>query len=305
MSTATLPPIFSAGHELDTEPSCFGFLHDSSDAEGDFEELRTRLVNDGYLYLPGYLDREEVMGVRKTFTDRLAEQGLLDPNRPSFDGVADLENRTWFKPDLARKNPTVERLLYSGRLISFYANLFGEPIRHYDFTWLRAIGPGKGTNPHCDIVYMGRGTKQHLTCWVPYGDISLEMGGLMILEDSHRKSDRLRNYLNRDVDEYCENKPSQVEKAKNKGVAFSGDLSHNPAVLRKSLGGRWLTAEFRAGDFVTFRMNVIHGGLDNQTDRIRLSTDSRYQRVSEPIDERWIGVNPMGHGPRAKRGLIC
>ena len=305
MSTTALPPITSSGHELDTDPSRFGFLRDSGDAACDFEELRTRLVNDGYLYLPGYLDREEVLGVRKTFTDRLAEQGLLDPDRPSFDAVADPENRTSFKPDLARKNPTVEKLLYSGRLISFYTNLFGEPIRHYDFTWLRAIGPGKGTNPHCDVVYMGRGTKQQLTCWIPYGDISLEMGGLMILEDSHRKSDRLRNYLTRDVDEYCENKPSQVEKAKNKRWVFSGALSHNPPVLRKSLGGRWLTAEFRAGDFVTFSMNVIHGGLDNQTDRIRLSTDSRYQRASEPIDERWIGADPPAHGPRAKRGLIC
>jgi len=305
MSTATLPPIYSYGHELDTDPSVFGFLRDSTDAADDFDELRTRFVSDGYLYLPGYLDREEVLGVRSTLTDRLAEQGLLHPDYPSFDAVADPENRTSFKPDLARDNSKLEKLIYSGRLIAFYTDLFAESIRHYDFTWLRAVGPGKGTNPHCDIVYMGRGTKQHMTCWIPYGDVSLELGGLMILEDSHKKSDQLRNYLDRDVDEFCENKAAQVEKAKNEQWVFSGSLSHNPPVLRESLGGRWLTAEYRAGDILTFGMNLVHASLDNLTDRIRLSTDSRYQRASEAIDDRWIGANPPGHTLAGKRGRIC
>ncbi len=305
MSTATLPPIYSYGHELDTDPSLFGILRDSSDAADDFDELRARLVNDGYLYLPGYLDREEVLGVRKTLTGGLAEQGLLHPDRPSVDGVAHPDNRTTFKPDLAQDNPKLKKLIYSGRLISFYTDLYGEPIRHYDYTWLRAVGPGKGTNPHCDIVYMGRGTKQHMTCWIPYGDVSFELGGLMILEDSHKKSERLRSYLERDVDEFCENKPGQAEKAKNEQWVFSGSLSHNPPVLRESLGGRWLTAEYRAGDILTFGMSLVHASLDNRTDRIRLSSDSRYQRASEAIDDRWIGANPPGHTLAGKRGRIC
>ena len=305
MSTATLPPIFSYGHQLDTDPSVFGMLRESTDVADDFEALRARFQEDGYLYLPGYLDREEVLGVRQTLTDRLAEQGLLHPDHPSFEGVAHPEKRTAFKPDLARENDKLKKLIYSGRLIDFYTGFFGESIRHYDYTWLRAIGPGKGTNPHCDVVYMGRGTKQHMTCWIPYGDVSFELGGLMILEDSHKKSDRLKNYLERDVDEFCENRPDQVEKAKKEQWVFSGSLSHNPPVLRESLGGRWLTTEYRAGDILTFGMNLVHASLDNRTNRIRLSTDSRYQRASEAIDERWIGANPPGHGLAGKRGRIC
>jgi len=61
-------------------------------------------------------------------------------------------------PEITNNNPAVQNLLYSGRLPEFYASFLGETIRHYDFTWLRAIGPGKGTNPHCDLPYMGRGT---------------------------------------------------------------------------------------------------------------------------------------------------
>jgi hypothetical protein len=53
-------------------------------------------------------------------------------------------------------------------------------------------------------------------------------------------------------------------------------------------------------------MYTLHGSLDNQSDhRLRLSTDTRYQRADEPIDERWIGDDPIAHGPDAKRSIIC
>jgi len=49
----------------------------------------------------------------------------------------------------------------------------------------------------------------------------------------------------------------------------------------------------------------VHASLDNQTDFVRLSSDTRYQRASQPADARWVGENPAGHGPRAKQGMIC
>jgi hypothetical protein len=58
-------------------------------------------------------------------------------------------------------------------------------------------------------------------------------------------------------------------------------------------------------DVLVFGMYTMHASLDNQTDRWRLSTDSRYQLASEPADERWIGEHPPGHGPAAKVHAIC
>jgi hypothetical protein len=52
-------------------------------------------------------------------------------------------------------------------------------------------------------------------------------------------------------------------------------------------------------------MFTLHASLDNQTERVRLSTDSRYQLASEAVDERWIGEKPLAHGPEAKVGMIC
>ncbi len=306
MSTATLPQIISYGHALDMADDKIGVLRDSADAADDVEELRRRVAADGYLYMKGYLDRDQVLEARAALTDRLAAAGVLDENHPAIDGVAKPNSGYIFKPEITRDCTPVQRLLYSGRLVEFYGKLFGESVRHYDYTWLRAIGPGKGTNPHCDLPYMGRGTHQHMTCWLPYGEISYELGGLMILEGSHKRMDLLENYVYRDVDAFCENRQKDLEKVKDGKWTFTGTLSHNPPAVRNKFGGRWLVTEFEPGDFLTFGMFVVHASLDNQTaNRLRISSDSRYQRASEPIDERWIGANPPAHGPNGKRGLIC
>lgn len=307
MKTLEQPPrLYSYDRELDEGTDKIGLLRDSSDASEDFAELRRRVEEDGYLYIKGYLDREQVLGARSSIVNNLAAAGILDDRFDPMEAVCNLGADYGFKPEVADQSPEVQELLYSGKLIEFYKNLFGEEIRHYDFTWLRAMGPGKGTNPHSDLPYMGRGTHQHMTCWMPYGDISYELGGLMILEGSHKRMDLLENYVFRDVDSYCENKPEQKKRADDGGWTFTGTLSHNPPMVRNKFGGRWLTSEFQAGDLLTFGMFLVHASLDNRTEnRLRISSDSRYQRASEPIDERWIGEKPPGHSKAGKRGRIC
>jgi hypothetical protein len=307
MPTLTaLPQLHSYGHALDMDDDKVGLLRDSSDAAEDFEELRRRFATEGYLYMKGYLDRDEVLTARASLTERLAAEGVTDPRYPHVEGFAAPGGGYVFKPEVTNGNAAVQNLLYSGRLIEFYRQFFGEEVSHYDFTWLRAIGPGKGTNPHCDLPYMGRGTHRHMTCWLPYGDISFELGGLMVLEGSHHRMDLLEKYVYRDVDAFCENKPADAANAKSGKWTFSGTLSHNPPQVRNKFGGRWLTTEYQAGDFLTFGMFLVHASLDNRTpNRLRISSDSRYQRASEPIDERWIGANPPGHSVAGKRGRIC
>ena len=56
------------------------------------------------------------------------------------------------------------------------------------------------------------------------------------------------------------------------------------------------------GDLLTFSMKLVHASLDNQSDAIRISTDTRYQLASEPTDDRWVGPAPRGHVGFHKRG---
>ena len=193
-----------------------------------------------------------------------------------------------------------------------FERFLGGPVRHYDYTWLRVMFPGdtyKATNPHCDVVYMGRGTHALYTAWTPLGDVPREMGGLMILEESSQRRDRMSRYWDMDVDAYCESWPDAEEIEKGEKLwadaVQGGFFDDNAARARENVGGRWLTANYKTGDVLIFSIFTLHASLNNTTNRVRISTDSRYQLASEPIDERWIGENPIAHGPNAKIGMIC
>jgi hypothetical protein len=304
MALQTHERLVASGHELDRSPEAFGPLRDSSDVVDQPGTLRQRMAEDGYLYLPGYLDRDLVLEARAVITDRLAEEGLLDPDRPSIEAVARPGISVKFRPDLTRRNEPLDRLLYQGRMMRFYERFLGGDVLHFDYTWLRVVAPGKGTAPHGDSVFMNRGTSNLYTAWAPLGDISYQLGGLIILEKSHLLEEIKKDYGRRDVDTYCENDADAALYASGEKW-WNGSLSDDPFELRRQLGLRWLTTEFKAGDLLTFTMYTLHASLDNQSDRIRLSSDSRYQLASEPADERWIGEEPVGHGPAGKRGKIC
>jgi len=308
MMPTALPPLTSLGYSLDTSPTAFGELRDSREVADDPAALRGRMREDGYLFLRGLLDREAVLEARSEVTRRLAELGQLEPGRPHRDAVARAGAAGAGFEALTAANEPLHRLLYGRTLIGWYEGLLGGAIRHYDFTWFRAVpAGGRGTTPHCDVVYMSRGTHNLYTAWVPIGDVPLQVGGLMILENSHCQQERLSAYLSRDVDDYCTNRPdaADIEAGQKLWQDWDGRLSSNPVTLREKLGGRWLTTGFEAGDVLTFGISTVHASLDNRSDRFRLSSDSRYQLALEPADARWIGERPVGHGPAAKRGMIC
>ena len=315
------------GQPLGTAVDDFAPLRRSDDVVDDGPALRTRMEEDGYLYLPGLLRVDEVRAARLEVLERLSRMGALDPSRPVEEGAASAEARPDpmtgpFMPRLARDNPPLEKVLYDGPMMAFYERFLGGPVRHFDYTWYRCKRPGitQATTPHLDIVYMGRGTRRLYTSWVPFGDVPLEMGGLILLEASHRNRGLREGYGATDVDLYCRNEGGAeaiVEAARLEGRDLTGEeraavrwnstgmYCEDARDARAELGGRWLTGDYRMGDVLVFCMYLLHASTDNRTDRLRLSTDSRYQLASEPVDERWVGTDPPAHGIRAKRGMVC
>lgn len=310
--------IFYDGRLLDTSPDVFGELRRSDDVLADAEQLRRRMAEDGYLYLPGLLDLELVKAVREDVFKRAARLGALHPDHPPYEGICHPDPEQSFRPALDyRTDRTSESLhdcqplhevLYTGRMIGFFERLLGGPVRCLDHIWFRAKGSGMGkpTPPHLDILYMGRGTHNLYTAWVPYVDVGYEMGGLMILENSHRIEEVRNGYGKRDIDVYCANyDDAPLIESGQKIWQQSGAYSLDAIGTRAELGGRWLTTSFKMGDALVFSAYTMHASTDNQTSRMRISSDARYQLASEPADERWIGPHPIGHGPAAKRGVIC
>ena len=75
----------------------------------------------------------------------------------------------------------------------------------------------------------------------------------------------------------------------------TGSFSNDSFELIDKYGGQWQTTDFQVGDVLIFGMFTIHASLDNTTNRFRLTADTRYQPANEPVDERWVGSEPIGH----------
>lgn len=259
-------------------------LRASHDLLDDPAALRRRLAEDGYLLLRGVHDPAEVVAAREDILRRMAEEGLLDPARPVMDGVASPAARetptTSVRSRERLKTPALRTVVYGDRIMRVFARLLDAPVASYQFQWLRAAGPGAGTGIHCDAPYMGRGTLDVYTCWTPLGDMTPEMGPLVLCLGSHRWGRVRETYGRCDVDRDL----------------IEGIFSRDPAELVDRLGGRWATAPaFGPGDVVIFGLYMLHASLVNTTGRYRLSCDTRYQRASDPMDDRWAGVAPRGH----------
>lgn len=299
--------LYSAGRALDMNNGALGLLRESSQLVTDGHALAERLSQEGYVFLPQCLDRYDIIQAREVITTRLAEAGFLDLDHAAFDAVVrDPHVAVDVDPEFATvENPGLEKAMHGRPLMSIFERIFGGPARFFEYSWFRSRGPGRGTRPHCDIVYMGRGTSNLLTAWIPLGDVTLQDGGLMVLEGSHQHP-LLAKYYKRDVDEYCLNGQSAaLIESGELAWEWDGALTDNPVELRNFLGGRWLTATYRPGDVVIFSAFTAHASLDNTGSHIRLSVDCRYQPATDPIDERWISKSPVARGRSAKRGRIC
>jgi phytanoyl-CoA dioxygenase PhyH len=284
------------GIPLDMTPSAFGELRDSTpDLERNrMDELRRRYADEGYLLLRGLLAPAEVDAAAAQVVDSLAARGFIDSRFQPSERIAARRARVstfGFEAEDHRFD-RVRSIALAGRLSAFYARFFDAPPRAFDYVWLRLMAPGQATPPHCDIVYMGRGTHDFCSTWIPLTPVRLDDGPLMVLERSHRVERLRTGYARMDID-----KDGNWRKVKLRhGRLFrGGDYSRHPRKVGSEFGLRWLTSEFACGDVVVFSPFALHGSLDNRSRRFRISVDARYQRAADPIDERWVGEHPIAH----------
>jgi hypothetical protein len=266
-------------------------LPDSNDLLDDPSALRARLRNDGFLLIRGLHDPAEVLQARMDMLTVMAEEGKLDLNAPLAGGVinpAHPGDTATVRGRDSLKTESLKRVVNGPRAMKFFDNLFGGKSRSLAFQWLRAAGPGAASGIHCDVVYMGRGSRNLHTMWTPFGEIPPEMGPLVVCLGSHRWQEVISTYGRDDVDVN----------------SFNGVFSNDPKELVDRFGGRWATTTFYPGDAIIVSMHLMHASLTNTTNRYRISCDTRYQPADDSVDERWSGDQPMGHpvmwGPNAQ-----
>ena len=282
-----LPDAIAAGTRVEMNKHVLEFgknireFRSSNDILGDFDALRARYAEDGYLLIRRFHDRQPILDARLELLRELQDYGMLKPGAPLEDGeIAADAGSTMFKHEVAYDRlPAVLDVVNSDRLMKFFSGFLQGPARTLDFKWLRATAPGGFAGLHYDRVYMGRGTRDLYTCWIPYGDVPLEMGPLLLLLGSQDFEKVKATYGEMDVD---------IDKVQ-------GSFSNDPFEVMERYGGQFVSGNFQVGDIIIFGMFLMHGSLSNTTSRYRLSSDTRYQLASEPADDRWIGENPKQH----------
>ncbi|MDT0266578.1 phytanoyl-CoA dioxygenase family protein [Streptomyces sp. DSM 44915] len=235
--------------------------------------LRERLVADGYLYLPGFLDPAEVLAVQRELRAVLAEVGWLADADSLRVGADDLR---FTAESFATVYPAVQRVESFHRLgchpelAALTGALLAGPVFCHPARVLRLAPPtaadgGYFTRAHQDFVVQ-HVTTDALTLWLPLADCTARRQGLRVLPGSH-----WNGYL-----------PTDASVGGARPLYLDVPWDHPD----------WATADFRPGDLVVFHSLTVHGGGPNTSDQLRLSADIRYQRHDDPMRAEW--THPHG-----------
>ena len=230
--------------------------------------LKEQARQAGCLFFKGLVDRAALEVVRREILSLCASAGWLAEGTDPMEGiaapgVAHVEPQPAFMEvyDQVMRLESFHSLAHDAGLLAAVRALFTEDVLVHPRNIARIIFPHnvRFTTPaHQDYVHI-QGTENTWTAWIPLGDCPRALGGLAVMLGSHH------------------NGVYPVHSAYG-----AGGLGINTDVLPFP----WATADYQTGDVLLFHSLTVHKALPNLTnDRLRLSTDFRYQPVSEPITE--------------------
>jgi ectoine hydroxylase-related dioxygenase (phytanoyl-CoA dioxygenase family) len=244
-----------------------------SDARAGAAELRAVMEEHGYLFFRGLVPADEVLRVRRDVLELCAEAGWLNPSRDVMDGIAAPGHKP-LKEGMPEYTPVYRKVLKTPSFHDFPLNLslrrvaqkvLGLAAPDDVLVHPRRIGRvtfpnllSATTPPHQDHHYI-RGAVETYSCWTPLGECPIELGGLAVLPKS-----QTRGFLEHSV--------------KSTGVGGAGVPLEGEAL-------QWHLSDFGVGDVLFFHSFTIHKAMPNLTEnRLRVSTDNRYQRPKDAID---------------------
>ena len=237
---------------------------DSTDIAGNGPLLRARMHEDGYLFIRSLLPGEILEALRSAFLEIAREAGWAREDTPKEDAIADV-NGFCVEPEPAYMDVYAEMygleafhaLQHHPNIVTLLERMAGEPILPHARVIARTIFPQREaytTPAHQDFIPI-QGTAETYTAWIPLADLPFRMGGLQVAAGSHRK-----------------------------GVYdFKPALGAGGIEITDPLEGAWVNSPFEQGDVLFFHSMLVHKGLPNRSDRLRMSIDARYQRISDPI----------------------
>ena len=237
---------------------------DSTPSLDDAQALRTRMRQDGYLFIRRLLPAGQLAALRLQLLAIARDNGWVEKNSPLTEAIADQngfcveptpEYMDAYRPMYAL--PEFHALQHHPALVGLLEKLLDGPVLPHPRLIGRTIFPKREsftTPPHQDFIPI-QGTPDTFTAWFPLGDLPAPMGGVEIAKGSHTGG----------------------------LYEFQPGLGAGGIEITESFEGRWRGGPFAAGDVLFFHSMAVHRGVPNKTDSLRLSVDARYQKISEPI----------------------
>jgi ectoine hydroxylase-related dioxygenase (phytanoyl-CoA dioxygenase family) len=260
----------------------FAPMRESTALIDDPAALREQFRQDGYVYLRGVLDRDEVIRLRGRYFGMFDPAYLKDGTSPE-EGVFSGEVPVGLPQHGVEGHPAhalvrdeaFARFVANPKLAKLATALLGGEVFQLPRQILRHFhrGSNMASRAHTDYVYMDRGSASIVTMWLPIGDCPVASGGLVYLEGSQHISQADLNVL------------------KSVRTDRPGDLrpiSNDLGWTADKLGGRWLYSDYQAGDVAIHSPNLVHASLDTTTDAMRMSADIRFLPTSVEPDPRWL-----------------
>ena len=237
---------------------------DSTSVVSDGSELKRRMDRDGYLYVRSLLPGKLLEALRLRWLKILEQAGWLKEGTAAEEGIANLE-AFCVEPEppymevMTRVLSVMElrAIQHHPALLSLLERLLGGAVLPHPRMIGRTIFPQKveyTTPPHQDWVPI-QGTEETYTAWFAISDLGREMGGLQLSTGSHRG-----------------------------GIYdFRPALGAGGMEVTDRLEGEWVNSPVEQGDVIFFHSMMVHKGVANRSNRLRLSIDARFQRIDQPI----------------------
>lgn len=247
-----------------------------SDAGADPAELRAQMARNGYVFIRGAAPAAAILNVRRQMLELQREAGWIDTDghdlmdafvpadvTPTIEGKPDymaVYRKVLKLPDFHALPAHPDLMAIAGKLLDHPAPMVHpRRIGRMSFpNYIEATTP-----PHQDHFYI-RGAVETYSCWMPLGRIPLALGGLAVWPGSHRLG-------------FVEHNANFQGAVGGRGV-YPDELARPDAPV-------WHSTAFEPGDALYFHSFTVHKALPNLSgNRMRLSTDNRYQRPEEEIE---------------------
>lgn len=240
--------------------------------------MRTRMTERGVVHLPSLLDRSRVREVAAAVSDVLVEHGWVrDTTTLEATDQVRVPGQPGFAPVYAalQSIEALHRLVFEPRLFEVVGLLFDEPVFVHPGKVVRVTPRDpegvRRTRPHQDFSLL-QTTPDTVTAWIPLVECPTERGGLALLPGSHRQGFR---------------RPT--------GKLVDGEYDIFLDGADEESG--WESADFQPGDVVLVHGLTVHAALPNRSGSCRISMDSRFQSVADPLVAATLNPNRAAEMP--------